>query len=310
LRIFITGVSGYLGGLVVEALGKDPNIETIVGIDLSSPRATHGKLDFHCADVRDRGIRDLMKGCDAALHMAFVLNEIKDKARTYDININGSKNVFHACLDTEVPWLIQLSSMAAFGPHSDNPVPLTEEDYPRGHPNCYYCYSKAEIEHYLMRLERDHPELGVTVLRPTVIIGDGIDNTITWMFQGKFAARIKGCDPYGQFIHEQDLVDAIRLVINKGLLGTYHVTSDDYISVSEMINRVGIPAPNVPKRLLELVANISFAMGTSPISGHWVRMFSESMVGTSEKLKAEGWSPSFSSSELFDRYVVEPLRKR
>jgi UDP-glucose 4-epimerase len=310
VKLFITGVSGYLGGLVVEALDKDPSIESMVGIDLAMPRVCPSKLEFHGIDVRDPGIRDLMRGCDAVLHMAFILNEIKDKARTYDININGSKNVFQACLDTGVPWLIQLSSMAAFGPHPDNPLPLTEEDYPRGHPGCYYCYSKAELEHYLSHLQREHPEMEVTVLRPTVVIGNGIDNTITWMFQGKFAARIKGHDACGQFIHEQDLVDAIRLVIDRHLLGIYHVTSDDYMTVSEMIERVGITAPSIPKRVLELMADISFAMGTSPISGHWVRMFSESMVGTSEKLKAEGWSPSYSSSELFDKYVVEPMAKR
>jgi UDP-glucose 4-epimerase len=70
--------------------------------------------------------------------MAFILDEIRDKQATYDININGSKNVFHACLDTRIPWLIQLSSMAAFGAHPDNPFPMCEEDYPWGDYRCHY----------------------------------------------------------------------------------------------------------------------------------------------------------------------------
>ena len=132
MQLLITGVSGYLGGLACRALEDDPAVEKIIGVDVAPPRVVTGKLDFREYDVRDPSVRDAMAGCDAVLHMAFVLDEIKDKAKTHDININGSKNIFHACLDTGVPWVIQLSSMAAFGPHPDNPVPLTEDDYPGG----------------------------------------------------------------------------------------------------------------------------------------------------------------------------------
>jgi UDP-glucose 4-epimerase len=304
MRLFITGVSGYLGGLVCRALEDDPNIEKITGVDVMPPRVTTGKLEFREYDVRDRRIREAMAGCDAALHMAFILNEIKDKARTYDINVNGSRNVFHACLDAGVPWLIQLSSMAAFGPHPDNPVPLTEEDYPRGAPDCYYCYSKAELEHYLQWLAARHPELEVTVLRPTVIIGENIDNTVSWIFSGRFAARPKGHDSLAQYIHEDDLASAIQLVLREHALGTYHVTSDDSISLSEMMRRCGMFAPAVPKSFLERFADLGFALGASPVSGHWIRMFSESMVGSSEKLKALGWRQTWTSSDLFDEYIV------
>ena len=104
MQVFITGVSGYLGGLICRSLEDDPSIERIIGVDLQAPTHVTPKLEFHRHDVRDPGIRKSMEGSDVVLHMAFVLNEIRDKARTYDININGSKNVFHACLDTGVPW--------------------------------------------------------------------------------------------------------------------------------------------------------------------------------------------------------------
>jgi UDP-glucose 4-epimerase len=310
MQVYITGVSGYLGGLLCRFLEDDPSIDRIVGVDLQPPKVRTSKLEYHSHDVRDPSIREAMKGSDVVLHMAFVLNEIRDKARTYDININGSKNVFHACLDTGVPWLIQLSSMAAFGPHPDNPVPLTEEDYPRGHPGCYYCYSKAELEHYLRWLSEKNPELDVTVLRPTIIIGESIDNTVAWLFQNRFAVRLKGHDSFAQYIHEDDLVRAIQIVLQKRALGTYHITSDDMMTVSEMMRRAGIPAPSMPLRALEILADIGFRFGFSPVSSHWVRMFSESMVGSSEKLKALGWVPSYSTSELFEEYIVKRVCAR
>ncbi len=125
LRLFITGISGYLGTLLLRALEDDAAIDSVVGVDVMPPPAPGRNLEFHAVDVRDpAGIREAMRGCDAALHMAFILDEIRDKEKTCDININGSKNVFHACMDTGMPRLIQLSSMAAFGAHPDNPYPL------------------------------------------------------------------------------------------------------------------------------------------------------------------------------------------
>ncbi len=308
MRLFITGASGYLGGLVCRALEDDPSVDEIVGIDVAPPQDATAKLVFHRRDVREPGIRELMAGCDACLHMAFVLDEIKDKEKTHDININGSRNVFHSCLDAGVGWIIQLSSMAAFGPHPDNPVPLTEEHYPRGAPDVYYCYGKAELEHYLSWLSARHSGLDVTVLRPTVILGENIDNTVSWLFQGRVAMRIKGHDSLAQYVHEDDFASAVRVILRERGLGAYHVTNDDSMSVSEMFHRAGIFAPAAPKKLLELFADIGFALGAAPVSSHWIRMFSESMVGSSDKLKALGWRPTWTTRDLFEEYIVKPRK--
>lgn len=311
MRLFVSGISGYLGTVVMRSLEEDPTVGSIVGVDVRPPALESGKLEFQKVDVRDAaGIRNAMRGCDAALHMAFVLDEIRDKEKTYDININGSKNVFHACLDTATPWLIQLSSMAAFGAHPDNPFPMSEDEYPRGDRRCYYCYSKAEIEHYLFRLSQQHPELDVTVLRPCIIVGRRLDNTISWAFSRKVAVSLRGCDPHTQYIHEDDLAAAIRLVLEKRAKGIYHVTSDDSIAYSEMIARAGMLAPALPPDLLCRMADITYRLRLSPFSSHWVNMFRHSMVGSNAKIKRElGWQPSHTSKELFG-LVLEAGKKR
>jgi len=312
LRLFISGISGYLGTVVLSALENDPTVGSIVGVDLQPPCIESNKLEFHEVDVRDSsGVRRVMRGCDAALHMAFVLDEIRDKEKTYDININGSKNVFHACLDTATPWLIQLSSMAAFGAHPDNPFPMNEDEFPRGDRRCYYCYSKAEIEHYLYRLSQQHPELDVTILRPCIIVGKRLDNTISWAFSRKIAVSLRGSDPHTQYIHENDFAAAVCLVLEKRAKGIYHVTSDDTISYSEMIARAGMIAPTMPPDLLCSLADLAYRFRLSPFSSHWVNMFRHSMVGSNEKIKNElGWQPSYTSRELFDLVLEAGMRKR
>ena len=120
--------------------------------------------------------------------------------------------------------------------------------------------------------------------------------------------RLKGHDSLTQYIHEDDLASAIQIVLKKRALGIYHITSDDSMRVSEMMSFAGIFAPPAPKRLLEILTDAAFALGLSPVSGHWIRMFSESMVGSSEKLKALGWKPNWTTHELFEEYIVKPRK--
>ena len=52
-RIFLTGASGYLGSLLMERLAELPEVESITGIALSTPRAPlPSKVKFLQMDMR------------------------------------------------------------------------------------------------------------------------------------------------------------------------------------------------------------------------------------------------------------------
>lgn len=113
--------------------------------------------------------------------------------------------------------------------------------------------------------------------------------------------RLHGLDPHTQYIHEDDLAQAIQLVLHKGAKGAYRVTSDDTIALSEMIARTGKAAPALPADSLCRMADLGYRLGLSPISSNWINMFRHSMVGSNEKIKRElGWKPSYTSKELFE----------
>ena len=47
MRVFLTGVSGYFGGLLAETLARVPELEGITGIDVAEPAADlPAKVDF------------------------------------------------------------------------------------------------------------------------------------------------------------------------------------------------------------------------------------------------------------------------
>ena len=299
MRIFITGISGYLGGLLLKAMDKDEAIEKVIGVDVREPSFKPDKLEFHTGDVRDPGLAKHMRGADAVLHMAFILDEIKDKTLTDDININGSRNVFDCALEAGVPWVVFLSSMAAFAGFPDNPMPIMDDDYPRGHRGIYYTYAKAEMEHYLRFLRERNPGLEVTVLRPCIIAGPNINNTVVQLFAKPYAARPRGLNPEAQLITEDALVSAIMLVLRKHAVGNYNITSDDYMTLKEMMKVSDTFAPPVPFGLLCRFVDTAFALGASPVSAHWMRMLAYHLVGSNEKMKELGWEPGKTTVEIF-----------
>src|SRR3712207_3480492 len=81
---------------------------------------------------------------------------------TRRINLEGSRSVFEAAKQCD--RLVYTSSVAAYGFHSDNPVPLTEEVAPRGTEGHYYSAQKAELEAAI-----DHDN--VYVFRPCIVAG-------------------------------------------------------------------------------------------------------------------------------------------
>ncbi|MDY6795165.1 MAG: NAD-dependent epimerase/dehydratase family protein [Actinomycetota bacterium] len=203
-----------------------------------------------------------------------------------------------------------LSGMAAYGAHPDNPVHLTEEDFPGGDPLDCYRYAKAELEHCLQWLTRRNPGLEVTILRPTIIAGANIDNLISWLFSRKLGASLLEHDSLAQQISEEDLASAIRLVLHHRARGTHNIISYDCMPVSEILKRAGMIRLPLPVSLVCWMMDLLFKIGLSRISSHWVRQFLYPMVGTSDKLKEElGRKPINTTEELLEE-ILRAVRSR
>ena len=67
--------------------------------DVRPPASFRPKATFAQLDVRDRAaVRELVERerPDCLVHLAFLLNPIRDDAAMYDVDVNGTQNVLEA----------------------------------------------------------------------------------------------------------------------------------------------------------------------------------------------------------------------
>src|SRR5687767_775713 len=93
-------------------------------------------------DVRNRaGIEELLSRheIDALIHLAFLLNPIRDEARMYDVDVNGTQAVLQAAGQVGTKQVLVTSSATAYGAFPDNPKPIAEDWPVRGAPDFSYA---------------------------------------------------------------------------------------------------------------------------------------------------------------------------
>jgi UDP-glucose 4-epimerase len=305
MKYLITGGSGYIGGRLIELLTRQDDAE-VLNLDIRPPSIPRPRTRFIRMDVRDRGMRALVEAekPDALVHLAFVLNPIRDERAMYDIDVNGTQNVLDAASAAGTPQLLVASSTTAYGAWPDNPVPLTEEDPVRGMPGYEYARDKTEIDRLCQLWAAQHPDRTMTIVRPTIVFGPNVDNYIVRFWQNSpFIALVDGNDLDWQFVHEDDVVEAMSRLLLERKGGIFNLTADGTIKLSEAAAIAGLKTRNVPYKMQRRIAGAMWKlrlprMEAPPGQIEFVRY---PWIASNEKLKSElGWTPRYTSRETFE----------
>ena len=305
MRVAVTGCSSDFGTVILPRLFADEDVEEVVGIDLREPRVEDPKLTFEREDVRSPRIAQLVDGCDVVVHLAFIVAEIHDKQATHDININGSRNVIEAAHAGGARRLVIASSVASYGMHEDNPVPLTEDVFPRGNHDKYYFYDKAEVEHFVLWWQRHNAdaEMAITLMRPVVICGPHFSSGLLERGSTGTIVVPRGTSGF-QWLHEDDLADAFHRVVKEDHPGPFNVAPDDSsVPMEELAALHGQRVVTVPQGPAAVMAELLFRLRLSPASADWVGSGEVEVVN--DRLKAEtGWRPRFTGREAVSIHLI------
>ena len=315
LRVAVTGPTGEIGISTIEALESHPEVAQIVGMarrPFDPAERGWSKTVYRQGDILDREAVDaLVADADVVVHLAFiVMGSRQESAR---VNLAGTRNVFEATVAAQRPRLVYTSSVAAYGYHSDNPVPITEDVPARGSPEHYYSEQKAACEAALTEITSGSA-LEVFVLRPCIVAGPkatALADAMPWNQLPGPARRITEALPLlkppfpdpgtpMQLIHHDDVAAAIALAVTTASApsGAYNLAGDGVLSLSEVGAALGARPVKVPRAAAvatsELISRIPFV----PSALEWLHAGRTSVVMDTSKARNQlGWQPKFSAAE-------------
>lgn len=174
MRVLVTGGTGFVGSNLARTLLEEGNEVRILRREHSDLRALGSiEVEHAVGDVRDyEAVRQAVRGCDIVYHTAAMVSYWKRQRQVmFDININGTRNVVRACLESGVQKLIHTSSIAAIGYRADGSPADEETPFNWDKYDIGYRISKYKSEQIV--LEGVKNGLFAVIVNPSVIIGPG-----------------------------------------------------------------------------------------------------------------------------------------
>lgn len=306
--VAVLGVSASLGRALTAYLDVDASVDRILGLDGPEPEMPVGKLEFRRADVRDRLLPRALAGADTVVHLATTPSPLRDEDTMFAINVHGTRNVLEAIERVGARKLVYLSHGAVYGAHPDNDVPLDESAPLRANPDFSLSWQRLLAEDLVADWARAHPDVTVTVLRPAMILGPGLDDFVARLLEAPRLPFVRGHLPPLQVVHLDDVASAAALAVAQDLPGHFNVAADGWVSVVELSHLLSRRVLELPEEVAVVVADRLWRLGLSPAPPGALAYLMEPWVLSNEALRARGWTPAHSNRDILREFAAEHHR--
>jgi nucleoside-diphosphate-sugar epimerase len=315
MRIAITGATGNVGtALLRRFAGEDVEV---VGICRRSPEpvAPYAGVRFEHLDVAGAGalerLTEVLQGVDAVVHTAWLIQPARDPEEMTRVNVTGSRNVVHAALRAGVPHLVHLSSIGAYATHPSDDGRVQESWPATGIPPSQYSREKAFVETQLDDVEREHPELVVTRIRPALVFQRDAGSEIARYFAGglvptRAIRRIPlpvlplPQDLRFQVVHADDLADAIARVVQRVPGGAFNVADEPVLTGADLA--AAFKAPRhlpVNRKLLRVAADVTYRAHVHPVQPGWLDLlYGVPVMHTTRAREVLDWKPAHAARDV------------
>ena len=286
MKILITGVHGFVGSNLVNALSKD---HTIYGLDIINPNKEGVRYTFSW-DFLDKP--DEIPEVDAIIHLAGKAHDTKNQTVSdvyFKVNTGLTQKIYDYFLASKSAKKFIFFSTAKAAADKVDGI-LTEDVVPS--PKGPYGESKIAAEKYIQEHLVDEKQ--VYILRPCMIHGPGNKGNLNLLY----GVVKKGIPwPLGAFENRRTFtsIDNLCFVIN-GLLtkdvpaGIYNMGDDEALSTNELIEEIcksiGKKAHiwKLPKGLMTGIAKVG-GMLHLPLDPERLRKLTENYISSNAKIK-------------------------
>lgn len=304
MNVTIIGGSGFVGTRLIELLMHD-GVYTCRNKDLLPSHFFNDFTDI--MDVRDSAQTDeALAGSDVVVLLAAQhRDDVTPVSLYYDTNVGGMENTLKAVARNKVRHLVFFSSVAVYGLNKRNP----DENHPKD-PFNHYGKSKWEAEKLLSAWHEKHPEVCVTVIRPTVIFGErnrgNVYNLLRQISSGKFLMVGKGVNKKSM-AYVGNVVAFVKYAIDNFKEGynVFNYIDKPDLDMNQLVGHVGkvldkqIPSVHFPYWIgmaggyfFDLIAKVTGKK--LPVSSVRVKKFCATTQFDSTKMSQSGFVPPYS----------------
>lgn len=237
MKILITGIHGFVGSNLVEALKQR---HEIYGLDIVAPEK-EGVIKTYSWDELDNG---LVPDVDAVIHLAGKAHDTKNKSAAdvyFKVNTDLTKKIFdYFSGHPSIKKFIFFSSVKAAVDKVPGDV-LTEDVTPC--PVGPYGESKVRAEEYIQQCLNDEQAIysgrDVVILRPCMIHGPGNKGNLNLLYgfvKKNLPWPLGGFDNRRTFTSIENLSYVIGSLLDKSVeSGIYNMADDEALSTNELI---------------------------------------------------------------------------
>jgi nucleoside-diphosphate-sugar epimerase len=309
MRIVVTGATGNVGISVIEALSREPAVDSILGLSRRPPaELALPKVDWAGADVTSSDLAVHFTGADAVVHLAWLIQPSRRLETTAATNVAGSARVFAAVARAGVATLVYASSVGAYSPGpKDHPV---DETWPtEGNPRSFYSRHKAAVERQLDRLEAEHPEIRVVRLRKGLVFQRRAGARIRRLFLGPLVPgtvlrpSLLPVVPNTpglvfQAVHASDAAEAYRLAVLGDTRGAFNIVADPVLDPAELARTLSARLVPLSAGVLRTLADVTWRLRLQPSPPGWVDLALGVPVLDAGRARRElGWTPRIRATD-------------
>jgi UDP-glucose 4-epimerase len=316
MRIVVTGASGNVGSALVERLGREDGVDSIVGIARRPHDWRPDSTEWVHLDLADEVTDDLEKafrGADAVVHLAWLFQPTRHPEVTWRANVIGTTRVLEAVDRAGVPAVVVASSVGVYSPRAG--LDLVDESWPsHGQPLTAYSREKAYVERLLDAHEARHPDRRVVRVRPAFIFQARAATQQRRLFMGplvpdtllrsKLPVVPMPADLRLQTVHTSDIAEGYAAAVSKDVRGAFNLAAEPVLGPHELAGLLGgrwLPAPARAMRAGLAAAWTAHAVPASPQL--FDLLMSVPMMSAQRARDELGWTPRVSAPDAVRSFL-------
>lgn len=314
MKIFISGATGYLGHSLALTLAQQGNtVHILVRNKTSQHLPVHAGIRVFEGDITQKQtILKPMRGCEQVYHTAALVQHVAGNLSDfYDINVEGTRNMLEAAVQTGVRKFVFTSTCGVIGPSLHHP--MSENDPRIAGFETDYDISKLMAE----KIVAEYAATGFHALTvsPSKIFGPGIEThriSVNSIIRQFISGRPTFCPGNSSFISNyvfiDDLVRGHILAMHNGKSGEKYILGGENLSYREFFQAIrhisGTGALLIP--LPETIARLY---------GHWNVLQSKLLgidpVFNARSVKLIYCNKSFSCEKAISQigYIITPFNQ-